>query len=113
MEETTIDLKRKICTAGRTAVIELIKIAESEIIMEGAEWKQNEEGEMVIAGFKAGDADLPADKLTRAAQAKKIAIMDAFDIIERVEKEELIIAQMQGDEPPTDNFAETRAKRRV
>ena len=59
----------KIIEAGRVAVDELISIAKEKIL------NNNEE-------------DLSADKLKNAAATKKMAIFDAFDIMDRIEEEE-------------------------
>ena len=80
-EEKIIDIKKRVCLAGRAAANELIKVAEESIIS-----GRLADGE--------GD-DLSADKLTRAAQAKKIAIMDAFEILEKVEQVENDIAEVE------------------
>lgn len=66
------DLKRRIIDSGYKAVEELIKVAEEKIVTHM-------------------DDDLSADKLKNAAQAKKLAIMDAFEILKRVEEESNII----------------------
>ena len=66
------DLKRRIIDSGYKAVEELIKVAEEKIITHMED-------------------DLSADKLRSAAQAKKLAIMDAFEILKRVEEESNII----------------------
>ena len=61
--------KRKIISAGYKAVDELIKIAEEEII------KPNP------------DDELAADRLKNAAATKKLAIFDAFAILDKIEEE--------------------------
>jgi hypothetical protein len=66
------DLKRRIIDSGYKAVEELIKVAEEKIVTHL-------------------DDDLSADKLKNAAAAKKLAIMDAFEILKRVEEESNII----------------------
>lgn len=101
-EEKIIDIKKRVCIAGRKSVEELIKVAE----------------ESIIHGRLAdGDGDdLSADKLTRAAQAKKIAIMDAFEILEKVEQVENDIAETEGSGGAKEKIpmspAESRANRR-
>jgi hypothetical protein len=69
----TKETRKKIIQAGRKAVEELIKVAEEQIITE------------------TGDEDLAADRLKNAAATKKLCIMDAFEILQRVEEEENII----------------------
>tara|TARA_R110000851_G_scaffold212046_1_gene364694 strand:- start:412 stop:693 length:282 start_codon:yes stop_codon:yes gene_type:complete len=62
-------LKLQIIEAAKKAVKELIKVAQEEII------KPDPEDE------------LAADRLKNAAATKKLAIMDAFDILKRIEEE--------------------------
>jgi hypothetical protein len=66
------ELKKKIIDSGYKAVEELIKVAEEKIVTHMED-------------------DLSADKLKNAAAAKKLAIMDAFEILKRVEEESNII----------------------
>ena len=61
--------KKRIINAGYKAVDELIKIAEEEII------KPNP------------DDELAADRLKNAAATKKLAIFDAFAILDKIEEE--------------------------
>lgn len=63
------ETKLKIIAAGHKAVEQLIKVAEEEIIKPDA------------------DDDLAADKLKNAAMSKKLAIFDAFEILNRIELE--------------------------
>jgi hypothetical protein len=67
------DLKLKIINAGYKAVEELIKIAEEKIIVNDSDDDPS--------------GDVAADKLKNAAQAKKLAIFDAFEILKRIEDE--------------------------
>jgi len=62
-------LKLQIIEAAKKAVKELIKVAQEEII------KPDPEDE------------LAADRLKNAAATKKLAIIDAFDILKRIEEE--------------------------
>ena len=66
------DLKKRIIESGYKAVEELIKVAEEKIITHQED-------------------DLSADKLKNASQAKKLAILDAFEILKRIEEESNII----------------------
>ena len=66
------DLKRRIIDSGYKAVEELIKVAEEKIVTHL-------------------DDDLSADKLKNAAAAKKLAILDAFEILKRIEDEQNIL----------------------
>lgn len=86
-------IKEEIIRAGETAVQQLIKVAQEEII------KVNPEDE------------LAADKLKNAAATKKLAIFDAFEILKRIEDEE---DKLNAPEDKTKNkgsggFAEKRA----
>lgn len=100
MEESIIDKKKRICKAGRKAVDELIKIAEEPLI----------HGR--LNADNSTEDGLAADKLTRAAQSKKLAIFDALEILARVQQEELEIeaAEMGGQVVAPSSFAERRAK---
>ena len=62
-------IKLKIIEAGRVAVNQLIKVAQEDIIKPNA------------------DDELAADKLKNAAATKKLAIFDAFEILNRIELE--------------------------
>ena len=66
------ELKRRIIDSGYKAVEELIKVAEEKIITHQED-------------------DLSADKLKNASQAKKLAILDAFEILKRIEDEQNIL----------------------
>jgi hypothetical protein len=66
------ELKKRIIESGYKAVEELIKVAEEKIITHQED-------------------DLSADKLKNAAASKKLAILDAFEILKRVEEESNII----------------------
>jgi hypothetical protein len=86
------ELKKRIIDSGYKAVEELIKVAEEKIVTHMED-------------------DLTADKLKNAAAAKKLAIMDAFEILKRVEEENNIIEGVVGNSAPTNRgFAEQRAK---
>ena len=90
---STKETRKSIIQAGRKAVIELIKVAEEQIITDGSD-------------------DLAADRLKNAAATKKLCIMDAFEILQRVEEEEAILS---GQDNPKEaktfkGFAEGRSK---
>ncbi len=88
-------LKLQIIEAGRKAVEQLIKVAKEDII------KPDPEDE------------LAADRLKNASATKKLAIFDAFDILNKidVEKENITINQTNGDKIQTkQGFAERRSK---
>ena len=89
------DLKKKIIHAGRRAVEQLIKVAKEDII------KPDPEDE------------LAADRLKNAAATKKLAIFDAFDILNRIDGEEetLQLSKQEGSKAETkQGFAERRSK---
>jgi len=59
------------------------------------------------------DDDLSADKLKNAAATKKLAIFDAFEILNRIQAEEDILNEKPKEdskEKTYKGFAETRAK---
>jgi hypothetical protein len=93
---TAKETKLKIIAAGHKAVLELIKVAEESILNPDME----------------GD-DLAADKLKNAAATKKLAIFDAFEILNRIEaeKENIEMAEKGGSKTDTkQGFAERRSK---
>jgi hypothetical protein len=93
---TNRETKLKIIAAGHKAVLELIKVAEESILNPDME----------------GD-DLSADKLKNAAATKKLAIFDAFEILNRIEseRESLDLAEKGGGITNTkQGFAERRSK---
>ena len=86
------ELKYKIIAAGYKAVEELIKIAEDIII-------------------RGGDDDLSSDKLKNAAATKRLAIEDAFQILNRIEQEnDKLTEEVKVSEPKIQGFAENRSK---
>ena len=93
---TNKEVKLNIIAAGYRAVTELIKVAEESILNPDME----------------GD-DLAADKLKNAAATKKLAIFDAFEILNRIEseKESIEISEKGGSKTDTkQGFAERRSK---
>jgi len=86
-------IKLKIIEAGYKAVEQLIKVAKEDII------KPDPEDE------------LAADRLKNAAATKKLAITDAFDILNKIETEK---ENISGTEKPAkktnQGFAERRSK---
>ena len=87
------ETKKSIIQAGHKAVEELIKVAKEEIV-------DTEE-------------DVLADRLKNAAATKKLAIFDAFEILNRIQEEE----DMLNNKPKKDDktkafggFAERRSK---
>ncbi len=67
----TKETKKSIILAGQKAVEELIKVAKEAIV-------------------DSGD-DITADRLKNAAATKKLAIFDAFEILNRIEEEEALL----------------------
>jgi ASC-1-like (ASCH) protein len=64
----TKETKKKIIQAGQKAIEELIKVAKEKIV--------------------DSDDDVSADRLKNAAATKKLAIMDAFEILTKIQTEE-------------------------
>jgi hypothetical protein len=90
---STRETKLKIIAAGHKAVEELIKVAEERIINT--------------------DDDLSADKLKNAAATKKLAIFDAFEILNRIESERESLEFLDKGISKVDSkqgFAERRSK---
>lgn len=91
-----IEVKLKIIDAGYKAVDELIKVAE----------------DFILSPDQDGD-DLAADKLKNAAATKKLAIFDAFEILNRIEaeKESIELSEKGGNIIDTkQGFAERRSR---
>ncbi len=89
----TKETKKKIIQAGQKAIEELIKVAKEAIV-------------------DSGD-DVSADRLKNAAATKKLAIMDAFEILTRItEEEEMLNGKAKEDKKPERvfQFAEGRSK---
>ena len=88
-----MELKLRIINAGYKAVEELIKVAEDTIIT-------------------GGDEDLSADKLKNAAASKRMAIEDAFTILNRIEQEKSMLngETEKPKEPTIRGFAEGKSK---
>ena len=88
------ETKKNIILAGRKAVDELIKVAEEKIITNTED-------------------DVSADRLKNAAATKKLAIFDAFEILNRIQEEENLL---EGKTPEKTEkkvfkgFAEGRSK---
>jgi len=87
------ETKKNIILAGHKAVEELIKVAK-EAIVDSAD-------------------DISADKLKNAAATKKLAIFDAFEILNRIKEEEDMLNEKPKEEVKTKafgGFAERRSK---
>ncbi len=86
--------KKNIIQAGRIAVEELIKVAKEPIV--------------------DTQDDVSADRLKNAAATKKLAIFDAFEILNRMEEEENMLSEKPKEEIKEERafkgFAEGRSK---
>jgi ASC-1-like (ASCH) protein len=85
--------KRSIIQAGHKAVEELIKVAKEAIVDSGE--------------------DITADRLKNAAATKKLAIFDAFEILNRIQEEEDALNNKPKEEVVKQafkGFAEKRSK---
>jgi ASC-1-like (ASCH) protein len=87
------ETKKSIIQAGHRAVEELIKVAKEAIV-------------------DSGD-DITADRLKNAAATKKLAIFDAFEILNRIQEEEAMLNGKElekKEERVFKGFAEGRSK---
>ena len=86
------DTKKNIIQAGHKAVDELIKVAKEPIV--------------------DSDDDISADRLKNAAATKKLAIFDAFEILNRIQEEENLLENkpIEKKEQSFKGFAERRSK---
>jgi hypothetical protein len=86
------ETKKNIIQAGHRAVDELIKVAKEPIV--------------------DSDDDISADRLKNAAATKKLAIFDAFEILNRIQEEEAILENKPKEEKKEafKGFAERRSK---
>jgi len=89
----TKETKKKIIQAGQRAVEELIKVAKEKIV--------------------DSDDDVSADRLKNAAATKKLAIFDAFEILNRIQQEEDMLNEKPKEvkeQKTFKGFAEGRSK---
>tara|TARA_B100000900_G_scaffold397014_1_gene396907 strand:+ start:3840 stop:4112 length:273 start_codon:yes stop_codon:yes gene_type:complete len=86
------ETKKSIIQAGQKAVDELIKVAKEPIV--------------------DSDDDISADRLKNAAATKKLAIFDAFEILQRIQEEENMLNEKpkKVKEKTFKGFAEGRSK---
>ena len=87
------ETKKKIIQAGQKAVDELIKVAKEKIV--------------------DSDDDVSADRLKNAAATKKLAIFDAFEILNRIQLEEDMLNEKPKElkeQKTFKGFAEGRSK---
>jgi hypothetical protein len=82
--------REEIIKAGEIAVKELIRVAK----------------EVIITGDP--ESDISADRLKNAAATKKLAVFDAFDILNRIEEEKNLLDNKVSDKRDDSNkgFAE-------
>jgi len=90
----TKEIKLQIIEAGEKAVRQLVKVAKEDIIK-----------------FDKDD-ELAADRLKNAAATKKLCIMDAFEILKRIEEEKALLdgAPLESKTHTPKGFAESRSK---
>jgi hypothetical protein len=88
------EIKLQIIEAGEKAVRQLVKVAKEDIIK-----------------FDKDD-ELAADRLKNAAATKKLCIMDAFEILKRIEEEKALLEGVVVDKKTNTpkGFAESRSK---
>jgi len=87
------ETKKNIIQAGQKAVDELIKVAKEPIV--------------------DSDDDISADRLKNAAATKKLAIFDAFEILNRIQEEQDMLDGVVKEEKKEESFsgfAERRSK---
>jgi ASC-1-like (ASCH) protein len=87
------ETKQNIILAGHKAVEELIKVAKEAIV--------------------DSNDDISADRLKNAAATKKLAIFDAFEILNRIKEEEDMLNEKPKEEVKAKafgGFAERRSK---
>ena len=85
--------KKSIIQAGYKAVEELVKVAKEPIV--------------------DSDDDISADRLKNAAATKKLAIFDAFEILNRIQEEEAMLEGKPLEDEKRNTFkgfAEGRSK---
>ena len=87
------ETKQNIIRAGYKAVDELLHVAEEKIITNTED-------------------DVSADRLKNAAATKKLAIFDAFEILNRIEEEKAILLNKPKEEKKEafSGFAEKRSR---
>jgi len=87
------ETKKNIILAGQKAVKELIKVAEEKIITNTED-------------------DVSADRLKNAAATKKLAIFDAFEILNRIQEEEMMLENkpIKEEKKSFSGFAEKRSR---
>lgn len=85
-------MKRNIIQSGYKAVEELVRVAEEKIITHTED-------------------DVSADRLKNAAATKKLAIFDAFEILNKIQEEEALLENKPKEKQESfKGFAERRSK---
>jgi len=100
MTYDTKELKLKIIQSGYKAVQHLIEVAEEKIVQKNLD----ADGE---------STELAADRLKNAAATKKLAIFDAFEILNRIELEKESLDAIENGPSKVDTkqgFAERRSR---
>lgn len=86
------EIKKKIIESGYKAVEELIRVAEEKIITHTED-------------------DVSSDRLKNAAATKKLAIFDAFEILNKIQEEEALLENKPKEKQESfKGFAERRSK---
>ncbi len=82
MSEGVREIKEELIIAGKEAAQDLMRVAKEKIVVKGKD-------------------PLAADKLKNAAAAKKMAIFDAFEILDKIQIEENKLKEEDstGEEP--------------
>lgn len=94
------EIKEKIIAAGYKAIEHLIEVAEEKIMQKHVD----SDGEV---------SELAADRLKNAAATKRIAIFDAFEILNKIETEKEALESIDKGPSKVDTkqgFAERRSK---
>ena len=91
MPKDVKEIKEQIIEVGHKAVAQLIKVAEEKIIKPDP------------------DDELAADRLKNAAATKKLAIFDAFEILNRIESEREALNAVNTKQS-NQGFAERKSK---
>ena len=88
------EIREEIIQAGEKAVKQLIKVAKENIIKPDP------------------NDELAADRLKNAAATKKLAVFDAFEILNRIEEEENMLKETKQETRGSNfkGFAEGRSK---
>ena len=90
---SSIETKKNIIAAGREAIKELVKVAKEKIV--------------------DSEEDISADRLKNAAATKKLCILDAFEILNRIQEEEDLLNEKPKkvkEETAFKGFAEGRSR---